>query len=67
MTPNKATIKVNGEEKQVTLDEIHKGDIVISKPGEKIAVDGEILEGTAHFDESFITGESKPSNKNKRR
>lgn len=63
MTPNKATIKVNGEEKQVTLDEIHKGDIVISKPGEKIAVDGEILEGTAHFDESFITGESKPSNK----
>ncbi len=65
MTPNKATIKVDGKEKQVTLDEIHKGDIVICKPGEKIAVDGEILEGTAHFDESFITGESKPSNKMK--
>lgn len=65
MTPNKATIKVDGTEKQVTLDEIHKGDIVICKPGEKIAVDGEILEGTAHFDESFITGESKPSNKMK--
>lgn len=63
LTPNKATIKVDGKEKQVTLDEIHKGDIVISKPGEKIAVDGKILEGTAHFDESFITGESKPSNK----
>ncbi len=63
MTPNQATIKVDGKEKQVTLDEIHKGDIVISKPGEKIAVDGEILEGTAHFDESFITGESKPVNK----
>ncbi len=63
MTPNQAVIKVNGKEKQVTLDEIHKGDIVISKPGEKIAVDGEILEGTAHFDKSFITGESKPSNK----
>ena len=65
MTPNKATIKVNGKEKQVTLDEIHKGDIVICKPGEKIAVDGEILEGAAHFDESFITGESKPANKTK--
>lgn len=65
MTPNKATIKVDGKEKQVTLDEIHKGNIVICKPGEKIAVDGEILEGTAHFDESFITGESKPSNKMK--
>ncbi len=63
MTPNQATIKVDGKEKQVTLDEIHKGNIVISKPGEKIAVDGEILVGTAHFDESFITGESKPSNK----
>ena len=63
MTPNKATIKINGVEKQVTLDEIHKGDIVVCKPGEKIAVDGEIIEGTAHFDESFITGESKPANK----
>ena len=63
MTPNKAIIKVDGKEKIVTLDEIHKGIIVICKPGEKVAVDGEILKGSAHFDESFITGESKPSNK----
>lgn len=65
ITPNQATIKVDGKEKKVTLDEIHKGDRVISKPGEKIAVDGEILEGEAHFDESFITGESKPVDKKK--
>lgn len=65
LTPNQATIKVDGKEKRVTLDEIHKGDIVVSKPGEKIAVDGEILEGMAHFDESFITGESKPLGKTK--
>ena len=65
MTPNQATIKIDGKEKKVTLDEICKGDIVISKAGEKIAVDGEILEGTAHFDESFITGESKPITKEK--
>ncbi len=65
MTPNQATIKVDGKEKKVTLDEIHRGDRVISKPGEKIAVDGEIIEGSAHFDESFITGESKPVNKKK--
>lgn len=65
ITPNKAVIKLNREEKQVTLDEIKKGDIVISKPGEKIAVDGEIIEGIAHFDESFITGESNPVNKAK--
>ena len=63
MTPNQATIKIDGEEKQVTLDEIHKGDIIISRPGEKIAVDGEIIEGMAHFDEALITGESKPSKK----
>ncbi len=60
ITPNHAIIEVNGVQKQVTLDEIKKGDIVISKAGDKIAVDGEIIEGNAHLDESFITGESKP-------
>ena len=60
ITPESAVIKVDGKEKEVTLDEIKKGDIVISKPGEKIAVDGEIVLGKAHLDESFITGESKP-------
>ncbi len=60
ITPNKAVIKIDGVLKEVTLDEIHKGDIVVSKAGEKIAVDGEIIDGRAHLDESFITGESKP-------
>ncbi|CDE25818.1 heavy-metal transporting P-type ATPase [Clostridium sp. CAG:440] len=64
ITPNQAIIEVNGVQKQVTLDEIKKGDIVISKAGDKIAVDGEIIEGNAHLDESFITGESKPVAKN---
>lgn len=64
ITPKNAVIKINeNEEKTVTLDEIQKGDIVISRPGEKIAVDGEIIKGKAHLDESFITGESKPVNK----
>ncbi len=61
ITPNEATIEIDGIEKKVTLDEIKKGNIVIVKPGEKVAVDGEIIEGKAHFDESFITGESKPA------
>ena len=65
ITPETAVIRKNGEEKEVTLDEIQKGDIVISKPGEKIAVDGEIIVGKAHVDESFITGESKPVSKEK--
>ena len=60
ITPNQAIIEVDGVQKQVTLDEIKKGDIVISKAGDKIAVDGEIIEGSTHLDESFITGESKP-------
>ena len=63
ITPKEAVIKVNGEEKKVTIDEIKKGDIVVSKPGERIAVDGEIITGKAHLDESFITGESKPASK----
>ena len=60
ITPNHAIIEIDGIQKQVTLDEIKKGDIVISKAGDKIAVDGEIIEGNTHLDESFITGESKP-------
>ena len=64
ITPESATIKVNGEERYVTIDEVHEGDIVISKPGERISVDGEVIEGKAHLDEAFITGESKPVTKN---
>ena len=63
ITPNKATILQDGKEKQVTLDEIIKGDTVICKPGEKIAVDGEVIDGLTHIDESFVTGESTPSKK----
>ena len=63
ITPEQATIKENGKEKVVTIDEVKKGDIVVSKPGERISVDGEIVEGKAHLDESFITGESKPTTK----
>ena len=63
ITPKDAIIKVDGKEKKVTIDEIKKGDIVVSRPGEKIAVDGKILTGKTHLDESFITGESKPVTK----
>ena len=59
ITPQKAIRKVKHEEIEVTLDEIKKGDILIAKSGDKIAVDGTIISGNAHFDDSFITGESK--------
>ena len=63
ITPNTAVIKKDGLERTVTLDEIQKGDVVITKAGEKIAVDGKVIQGTAHLDEAFITGESKPVTK----
>ena len=65
ITPNHAIIIRDGKEETVTLDEIQKGDIVICKPGEKIAVDGEVVEGTTHINESFITGESIPVKRKK--
>ncbi len=63
ITPNDAVIIRDGNEIKVTIDEIQKGDIVICKPGEKIAVDGEVVEGTTHINEAFITGESTPVKK----
>ena len=65
ITPNHAIIEKEGKEETVTLDEIQEGDIIICKPGEKIAVDGEVIEGTTHINESFITGESVPVKREK--
>lgn len=63
ITPQNGVILKDGKEKKVTINEIKKGDIVICKPGEKIAVDGVIIKGNTHTDESFITGESNPVSK----
>ena len=60
ITPKDAVVEKDGKEYTVTIDEIQKGDIVVCRPGEKIAVDGTIVSGTTHIDESFITGESVP-------
>ena len=63
ITPQSGTILKDGKEKVVTINEINKGDIVVCKPGEKIAVDGVVIKGSTHTDESFLTGESKPVTK----
>lgn len=65
ITPAKAILKTKNGEEKVTLDEIRKGDILVCKPGMKVAVDGTITNGNSHFDESFITGESLPVKKGK--
>ncbi len=63
ITPTKALLKREGNEIEVTIDEVQKGDILIAKPGMKIAVDGTITKGSSHLEEAFITGESTPVKK----
>ena len=65
ITPSYALLKVGNEVKEVTIDEIKENDILVCKPGMKLAVDGIITNGTTHIDESFITGESIPPKKEK--
>lgn len=63
MAPKKAIIEVNGEQKEVSVDEVKVSDIVIVKPGSNIPVDGIIIEGSTSVDEAAITGESIPVEK----
>ncbi len=65
ITPLNAILKVGDREREVTIDEVKKGDILIGKAYEKIAVDGIVVSGKTYVDESFITGESVPVLKEK--
>lgn len=58
-----ATVRRDGREVKIPVEEIQVGDILIVRPGEKIAVDGEVIEGNTSIDESLITGESLPAKK----
>lgn len=58
-----ATVERNGKELEIPLEEVAVGDILFIKPGEKIPVDGKIIEGTSAIDESMLTGESVPVDK----
>ncbi|MGD6968635.1 heavy metal translocating P-type ATPase [Rossellomorea vietnamensis] len=58
-----ATVLRDGEETEIPLEEVAAGDIVFVKPGEKVPVDGEVLEGRSALDESMLTGESVPVDK----
>ena len=63
ITPKSAILFKNNKEVEVSIDEDKKGDILIVKPGNRFAVDGVIVEGNGHVDESFISGESTPVKK----
>jgi len=58
-----ARLLVDGEERMVAIAEVRVGDLVRVRPGEKVPVDGEVLEGSAAVDESVLTGESVPVDK----
>ena len=55
-----ARVERNGESVEITLDQVAVGDVVLVRPGEKIAVDGEVVEGASYVDESMISGEPVP-------
>jgi len=63
LTPKKAKVIKDGVEKEILTEEVVEGDIVIVRPGEKLPVDGVIVEGETYIDESMITGESIPVKK----
>lgn len=63
LAPKTATLERDGKEIEIPIDEVEVGDIVIVKPGEKLPVDGEVVEGMTSIDESMLTGESIPVEK----
>lgn len=65
MMPSSAHLIKNGSTEDVEVSQLKKDDVVMVKPGEKVPVDGIVVEGSSHLDESMLTGESKPVKKEK--
>ncbi|MDR1801825.1 MAG: heavy metal translocating P-type ATPase [Lachnospiraceae bacterium] len=63
LAPKTAILLVDGEEKEIPIDEVEPGDILVVKPGAKIPVDGIVISGNTAIDESMLTGESMPVDK----
>ncbi len=63
LSPDEATVRRDGEEVTVPADDVEVGETVIVRPGEKIPLDGEVIDGESAVDESPITGESVPVDK----
>jgi P-type Cu+ transporter len=64
LAPNTAIrIEADGSEKEVSLNDVHVGDKLRVRPGDKVPIDGSVAEGSSHVDESMITGEPLPVSK----
>ena len=60
LRPTTARVRRDGVELDIAVEQVALGDVVVVRPGDRVAVDGEVLEGRSHVDESLITGESLP-------
>jgi Cu2+-exporting ATPase len=65
LIPKKANLVIGENIKEISTDELKRGDVILIKPGEKIPIDGIVIEGETSINESMITGESKPVYKKK--
>ncbi len=63
LQPKLARVKQNGQWHEIPVEEMKVGDIFHVRPGEKVPIDGEVVEGDSHIDESMLTGESNPIRK----
>ncbi|MDF2906721.1 MAG: copA [Herbinix sp.] len=63
LAPKTATVISNGKEIELPIEDVEIGDIILVRPGEKIPVDGVVLEGNTSIDEAMLTGESMPVDK----
>ncbi len=63
LSPKTAIVERNGQEVEIPVEEVEKGDIIIVKPGQSVPVDGIIIVGNSSIDESMLTGESIPVEK----
>lgn len=63
LAPDTAILLVDGKEREVKATEVNKGDVIWIKPGSRIPLDGEVVEGASSVDESMLTGESIPIEK----
>ncbi len=64
LSPKTARVIISGEEKEISIEEVEVGDVIVVRPGEKLPVDGQVVEGATSVDESMLTGESIPVEKN---
>src|SRR3989339_1793621 len=63
LQPKTAKVLKGGKEVEIPMSDVRVGDLIVVRPGEKIPVDGKIIEGDSEVDESMVTGESMPVHK----